>query len=551
MSEAKILPLKGVPRGEREVINVGGELHVQCNAGVRSLGNDPGLYHRDGYLAHVVRLGPDEATPEKPRGTPEIRRLTAAALAARMSAVARWVKLDRRNEPPTERPAFPPAAVARAIADFGQWPQLRRLEGVVEMPVLRPNGTVIEERGWDRATGLLYDPSEEYPAVPKKPSRDDARKALTDLREPFIDFPYAREEQRDVPVAAILTLLARPAILGSVPAFLFDASDRGAGKSLQVQVISRIATGRWSRPRTFPAKEGRVNEDELSKILGAIAIAGRPLVDFDNVRCTVDGAPLLAALTTIEEQEFRVLGESRDALMVWRAVVCIGGNNLAIGDEMSRRCLLARAEPPEERHELRADLPREKGGYLHPRLRSWVAKERPRLAVAGLVLLRAWYAAGCPRQEVATKASFEEWSDIIPHALMWAGAADVTLCRPDTSDADEDPLKGALRTVLASWPRLQGADGVTASQVVRTLYPGGKRPQPSDGPPDGFEDLRDAIETLTEHRVPGRAPGASALGYKLKAFKGTKLAGKCLVTAGVSGGSARWKIGSGSASQGG
>ena len=541
---ADVVPIRPdieVRRDERPTIDVGDELHTICAKALKALERDGGIYHRDGQLVHVVRVGASEATDERPEGTPEIRELTAQALGVRLAAKAKWVSYGPRGQLKT---AHPPERVCRAICDFGQWRGLRRLEGIIETPTFRADGTVIEAPGYDRATGLFFEPSEAYPPLPANPTQVDARRALAELIEPFEDFKryYADPAHLAVPLAAILTLLARPAIRGAVPAFIFDASDRGAGKSLHVQVISRIATGRWSRPRVFPASEGAVNEEELAKVLGAIAAAGRSLVDFDNVRCTVDGAPLLAALTTVEQQEFRILGQSRDALLVWRAVVCIGGNNLAIGDEMSRRALLARIEPEDERHELRADLPREKGGYLHPRLREWVAAERPRLVAAALTVLRAWFLAGRPKMGAKTKASFEEWSDVIPHAILWAGGPDVGACSPSQAAEDEDPLKAALRALLDGWGRFCGPEGMTARALVANLYPDGKRPKPGDGPPDEQLDAaRDAVEFLTQHRGGERAPSAAKLGPMLKSFKGTKLGGKCLVAVGKTGGSVRWR----------
>ena len=530
------------PRDERIAIDIASELHRQCNAAIRAIAtSDPGIYHRDGQLVHVVRLGKLDASPEKPAGTPEIRALTSSALAARLSAVIRWVRVIRRKEGTEEKPCFPPAAVCRAISDFGQWHGIRKLEGIIETPTFRPDGTLIDVPGWDCVTGLLYAPSSVYPPIPEHPTRDDAKLAYRALCEPFEDFPYADKSHIAVPIANILTILARPAILGSVPAFLYDASDRGAGKSLQVQIVSRIVFGRWSRPRVFPASMGRVNEEELAKVISAIALSGKPMVDFDNVRCVIDGASLLAALTTIEEQEFRVLGETRDALMVWRAVVSIGGNNLAVGDEMSRRCLVARAEPPDERHELRADLPSDKGGYRHPRLRDWVSVERARLVVAALTMLRAWFAAGRPKGTSGTKASFEEWSDIIPHVIAWCGGPDVGQCLPGSDVADEDPSKAALRSLLNVWSLYEGSDGMTCRQLVAHLYPDGKRPQ--GGAPDERGDAaREGVEELTQHRNGEKAPSSTVLGKALSRFKGTKLQGKCLRPVGKSGGSVRWKL---------
>lgn len=535
------------PSGARPDIYVGEELHIQRDQAVEALRADPDLWHRDGRLVRIVRLGASEHTPERPEGTPEIRAHTPASLRFRLSEFARWIKMDRRSDPPKETYVAPPGNLAAGLLDLGMWPALRRLEGVIETPAIAPDGSVIDKPGWDRGTGLLYAPLIPLEPILDAPTQRQAHAALRALQEPFKDFPYSKPGEEHVAIAAILTLLARPAILGAVPAFVFDASDRGAGKSLQVQALTRIATGRWSRPRTFPSEGGRVDEAELAKVLGAVALSGSPIIDFDNVRVAVDGAPLLLAITTQDEGEFRVLGESRDVKAAWRAITLIGGNNLAIGDEMSRRCLIARLEP-DERPELRADLPSEQGGFTHPRLREWVTEQRAHLLRAGLTLLRAWFVAGRPRQATKTKASFEAWSDIIPHAILWAGGPDIRQFEPATSEDDEPPEKAALRTVLTLWPRLEGPSGSTVAHAVRTLYPGNRRPSwRSDADysvgekNDGLDELRDALEVLAPPRRHGDPPGGR-LGEVFRGFKGTKIGGKFLKALGKTGGKVRWKV---------
>src|SRR5690606_24635346 len=115
-------------------------------------------------------------------------------------------------------------------------------------------------------------PSETFPAVPPNPTRDDARAALRALREVFQDFPFTPGADHDVPIAAVLTLVCRPAIDGAVPAFLFDASQSRSGKGYITNAISLISLGRTFAPINYPGSRA-----EQEKILGGYAIRGVPL----------------------------------------------------------------------------------------------------------------------------------------------------------------------------------------------------------------------------------------------------------------------------------
>ena len=61
-------------------------------------------------------------------------------------------------------------------------------------------------------------------------------------------------------------MVARPAIVGAVPAFIFDASSPGSDKTLQADIVSLIATGRVSGGMGFPA-----DDEELERVLGGYA----------------------------------------------------------------------------------------------------------------------------------------------------------------------------------------------------------------------------------------------------------------------------------------
>ncbi len=390
-----------------------------------------------------IRVAEAKADDAHVAGTPTIRTMDAATLKCRLTKVAAWTRerLTKNADGTTgwkHVPTKPEEDIVAGVLNSGHWPTTRVLSGVTETPIVRPDGTILQTPGYDPATGYLYEPpAHGFPQVPEQPTRDDARRALVSLLEVFEDFPYANDLSRVVPIAALLSILARPAIRGSVLGFLFEASTRGSGKSLQADAISIVATGRSVGKVTWPEKE-----DELEKILSAYALQGAALFSFDNVATAFGGAALDKVLTCDDAVDFRILGKTQVQQQIpWRAVVLATANNPMFRGDTSRRVLVSRLEPKEEN-------PEERTGFKHPDLRGWVRQERARLVVAALTLLRAYFAAGCP-EKVTPKGSFEAWSSIVPSALAWAGCPNVIEAKPEEG---ADMEKDVLRDLLTAWP---------------------------------------------------------------------------------------------------
>src|SRR5207247_1626873 len=109
---------------------------------------------------------------------------------------------------------------------------------------LRPDGTVLQEPGYDSRTGLFYEPVGPRIFVPTSPTLEDALEARDVLLEVVADFPFAKPAHRAAWLALLLTPLARHVFSGPTPSFLIDANVRASGKSLLADVVSWIVSGR-------------------------------------------------------------------------------------------------------------------------------------------------------------------------------------------------------------------------------------------------------------------------------------------------------------------
>jgi hypothetical protein len=274
-------------------------------------------------------------------------------------------------------------------------------------------------------------------------------------------------------------------------------------------------------------------DEELEKVLASYALAGARIIPFDNVARAFGGASLDKCITATGDVDLRVLGVSTISRLPWRAVVLASGNNVRAKGDMLPRVLSPRIESPLENPETRAD-------FKHPKLLQWTMEHRARLAVAGLTLLRAYVVAGRPDQKIKW-GGFDEWAALVASALVWAGAPDPMGARRGLED-DDDPTRIADGAVVANWERLcflHDPRGLTVSSAISALYPPRDR-HADEAPPDGFDDLREALEHLTSSR-PGLAPPSKRVGDVLRRLKGRPMGGRKFVADGARGKVLRWR----------
>jgi hypothetical protein len=204
------------------------------------------------------------------------------------------------------------------------------------------------------------------------------------------------------------------------------------------------------------------------------------------------------------------------------------GNNLRLGRDIDRRMVMNRILSRHERPFLRPA-----SDFAHAPLDAWTLEHHPRLLVAALTMVRAWMLAKRPVGTCPTYGSFEAWSRLVPDVLEWAGAENPlkrAVEAPEENETDEDR---ALRTMLRDLDRLDSSGaGLKTTDIVKLLYPMGRPPRRDDGPPDGFDELREAIESVVRGRTPSGAPQGNPLGKWLtrqehRAFGGVWLHQEC------------------------
>lgn len=549
------IPLEMPPLIRCEV----GKPHEWIAKSIASLRADPDIYRRDSELVHVTRITHEEAEESRwtgadgkvrhalTAGTPTIHTMTLPALRVRMARWATWTRPVKKNGTFEDQPCEPTKAMAEELRDEGHWPGLRPLDGVSETPFPRPDITIVQgDAHYDRATRYLYEPSGIFDLVPDAPTLADARAAREDLEDLFVDFPFASPAGRSGVLAALLTLLCRPAIMGPCPAWIVGATTPGTGKSMLADTVAAIALGRDAGRMHFPTP-GRNGDEELSKRLGMCARMALPLVCFDNADdATIGGDVMEEVISVPGKYTFRLLGVTAGLTLPVRMIFIFTGNNPQWSRGMNRRVLHISLESPYADPEKR---PIE--SYVYPeragRLPAYALENRARYVKAALTIVRAYAHAGCPNP--LTLGTFEAWARLIPSALVWAGGEDPMACRPG-ENGDESPDTLARQSLARQWDAFCRAtdahDGTTAHAMIDRLYPKLERGQPAD---PAWDELRGAIEFFAPQRQ-GQPPDpghlASALSRRLKGAA-IRVADapaplRRFVSEGKTGGRARWKV---------
>jgi hypothetical protein len=498
-----------VAKDPRPRIEITCDEHVVVDQALDIIKPDPALFQRGNTLVMVTKAssaGKKRGVVERPEGSVQIQTMPKAVLRRIMCTHAAWVveRVDGQGVPYFVRGHVPGWAVEQ-LWDLKHWPGVRHLEGVIEAPTTRSDGTLLTAPGYDDETGLLNLPSGDFPPIPDTPNLIEAQRAAADLLAVVNDFPFAGDEHRFAYLAALLTPLVRFAIQGPCPLFLLDANAAGSGKTKLADIVAILATG-----RVMPRSQYHSDDVEMDKTLLSIALAGDRLTLFDNVPggFSIGGGSLDAALTGFTKKG-RILGESRMSGEVpLSCVFYASGNNIGLRGDALRRVVPIRLETKLDRPEERRDFTI-KGDLL-----DYVKRERSRLVAAALTMIRAYMVAGRPAQGL-TPMDYPAWSGVVREAVAWCTGCDPCKARAELVDSDEETTqRKALVQGFANLCSSLGRTHLTAAEMIDAV-----NDDPANNP-----ELR---SLFIEWGRDGKPATAKAVGKQLQKVRRRPISGQC------------------------
>jgi hypothetical protein len=336
------------------------------------------------------------------------------ALCGRLGRCADYFKVSPKGD---EYDCSPPPGVVKDILALppGEW-DFPPLDALTEIPIIRPDGSILDTPGYDSATRLYYspDPSLSIPALSTEPSRDHIEIALQLIHRAIGEFPYADQASYANAIAAMLTPIIKPAIDAPAPLAIFDAPQAGTGKSLLCDVIAIIASGRAGEMFSAPR-----DEDEWRKVITTALMTGTLVVIFDNVTRPLESGDLCSVLTASTWADRAMRTHSKIVLPV-KATFLASGNNVRLAGDMPRRCYRVRLDAKCSTPFLRTG-PEPGRQFTIDDLKAWTQEHRGELLAALLTLVRAWYMAGKPEPNIKPLGSFERWTITVGGILENAG----------------------------------------------------------------------------------------------------------------------------------
>jgi hypothetical protein len=452
-------------------------------------------------------------------------RLVPIAAAHMAERFTRHIDFQKYNKKERKSVSIdcPHAVAATFLERIGLW-RLRQLTALTTCPLLLPDGNILERPGFHEPSGILYDSQGvRFPPVPREPTKDEARAALARLMAPFREFPFVDDKSRSVLSSALLSGPARYAV-PFVPCHAFDATAAGTGKSKLANCVAILMTGRECAAVTQGADEA-----EFEKKLGAILLAGDPLVSIDNCTWPLD-SPILCVVVSEPTVQIRILGFSKTAVLRAGLLVLANGNNFSFEGDMLRRGLKGRLDAGVERPELREFKTEDPVRVLK--------RQRARFVIDALTVLRAYIVAGHPAA-VPPLGGFEDYSALICGALVWLDEANPVDTIEEARAAD--PQRQALEAVLTQWRLVFGNRSLTTHAVIEEAC--GSTLDPTAHSPNhiGYwhPDLRNALLDVANDR--GRV-SAERLGQWLRGDKGKAIGHFRLAADTPRDGNRRWRL---------
>jgi hypothetical protein len=460
----------------------------------------PGTYVSSGRVVHVEQVsgvaGAESGSDDSPLpvtattvGPPELAHLLATRTFTYRTRY-RKVKDSEGKEGTqsfTEEFTPPPGALAAALAPK-EWPRLRPLAGIVGAPVLRRDGTLLQEPGYDPSTGLYLASKIALDPVPEAPTGEQVREAREFVVDRFLgDFPWVGKADKANYIALQVTPILQRYLRTLTPFGLVTSTTPSSGKTILTCGLGMLYGQRvltWTH-----------SDEELRKSITSVLADPAGTVIFDNLAegSTID-SPVLARLITDRTWADRLLGKNTTASYANDRVWTATGNNLRLGGDMRTRSVLVGLDPD-------MPNPENRSGFKIPNLDQWIldpANQRTILRHL-LILVVDWTRNGAPVVKGITMRQFTPWAEALAGFLEYHGITGFLSNTEAVREIDEEESLWA--SFLAQWRELFKNEWHTSNEIRMSA-------DRDPGAPDRWNGL-----FLTDER--GRAVSSKSLGKLL------------------------------------
>lgn len=375
-----------------------GEINRIVEAGERILAQTGLFYQRAGRVVTI----------HQQQGSPVLKELNIHDLSIEMARLSRWQRYDGRVKKSV--PIDPSTKCLTTLLENQKHSFLESIEGITQQPIIRNDGSVIFDTGYDEVTKLYACFDTEKFKVKDKQIYTDALEAKKELETLLEEFQFEDAVDESAALCAMLTASIR-AQLPYAPMFLIKAHQPGTGKGVLSELISLFATSANLSPLPFPKESTECEKLLLAELLKAPAV-----LFFDNITSDLYPHKSLCSAITSETLTGRVLGESRTAMVGTRTLFLANGNNVVPVGDMTRRTipinLDAREEFPASRE------------FKNPDLINQLKQNRHHYVSCALTIISAWIKAGKPTTQCKTLNSFARWSELCRQPLLWLDMED-------------------------------------------------------------------------------------------------------------------------------
>jgi hypothetical protein len=420
-------------RQETEIIEEALSALVAANA-------VPYLFVRAG---RIIRIKRDE------HGRAHMEPVTEAMLRLRLLECAEWMRLDAKGN---ARHAGPTPQVVQGILAGESWP-FPPLIGISAVPIVRPDGSLVLEAGYDPVTCMVYAPapSLKLAPIPEFPTRAEVEQALRRIFAVIGEFPYVSQADRANALGLLLTPLLRYAFSGHVPLALIDAPKQGTGKGLLTDVVAILATGRPACPMQEPG-----DDDEWRKAITSLLLRGSSLIVIDNVDHTLHSAKLSSALT-LDTWGDRLLCKNESVEIPFKCTWIANGNNIRLGGDLGSRSYRIRLDA-------KVSNPSARDHFTHKDLTGYVLAHRGELLADLLTLIRFWYSSGSPLAPMPRMRTFSAWVELLGSMLAHAGVHEF-LANLDKLRADADEQENQWYIFFKAWHDVLGEEYISTRSL--------------------------------------------------------------------------------------